>query len=269
MSKKIDFSLHKENIINSYNNGIGCIKLSKFYNCSYSTIIKFLKDNNIVTKPTGNYQKYSMVDNYFNVIDNSNKSYILGLLYADGNVHTKRNMVSITVHEKDIELLDFIKSEICKDIKTYIDRVIYKKLCFSNKKLKEDLIKLGCMPNKTHFLQFPTEEQVPKEFIFDFIRGYFDGDGSMSVSSLSFTGKIEFLEKIHNELNVNSKYKCYIRHPERNNNIGSVFYSGNNVYNIYKQLYYNDSNFYLKRKCMKIKNYLIKTKKIQNENLYL
>ena len=36
------------------------------------------------------------------------------------------------------------------------------RITVTNKKLHEDLIKLGCIPNKSLILQFPSEEQVPK-----------------------------------------------------------------------------------------------------------
>ena len=43
-----------------------------------------------------------------------------------------------------------------------------------------DLIKQGCVPNKSLILTFPNKHQVPKNLINHFIRGYFDGDGSIS-----------------------------------------------------------------------------------------
>ena len=45
----------------------------------------------------------------------------------------------------------------------------------------EDLIKLGCVPNKSLTVKFPTEEQVPKEFLSSFILGLIDGDGSIGI----------------------------------------------------------------------------------------
>lgn len=50
----------------------------------------------------------------------------------------------------------------------------------SNNEFKNDLIKLGCCPQKSLILKFPTAEQVPENFIIPFIRGYFDGDGCLS-----------------------------------------------------------------------------------------
>lgn len=44
----------------------------------------------------------------------------------------------------------------------------------------EDLIKQGCIPNKSLVLTFPNKHQVPENLINHFIRGYFDGDGSIS-----------------------------------------------------------------------------------------
>ena len=43
-----------------------------------------------------------------------------------------------------------------------------------------DLIKQGCVPNKSLILTFPNKHQVPENLINHFIRGYFDGDGSIN-----------------------------------------------------------------------------------------
>ena len=42
-----------------------------------------------------------------------------------------------------------------------------------------DLNKLGVVERKSLILTFPTEQQVPKHLMPHFIRGYFDGDGSV------------------------------------------------------------------------------------------
>lgn len=50
----------------------------------------------------------------------------------------------------------------------------------NDKQLHQDLETLGIIPNKTYEgLSFP---DIPQEFYPDFIRGYFDGDGSISYS---------------------------------------------------------------------------------------
>ena len=66
-----------------------------------------------------------------------------------------------------------------------------------SQKTVEDLKKLGCVENKSLILTFPTEQQVPKEFVYDFIRGYFDGDGSITNCNgnynLNFVGTKSFI----------------------------------------------------------------------------
>lgn len=44
--------------------------------------------------------------------------------------------------------------------------------------MHDDLIKHGCIPNKSLKLKFPTT--VPDKLIRHFVRGYFDGDGSIA-----------------------------------------------------------------------------------------
>lgn len=63
-----------------------------------------------------------------------------------------------------------------------------------------DLIKLGCIPNKSLYIKYP---EIPNHLNRHFIRGYFDGDGSIiynenndALSAHLCSGSFEFLESI-------------------------------------------------------------------------
>jgi hypothetical protein len=66
---------------------------------------------------------------------------------------------------------------------------------------------LGGTENKSLTLEFP---EVPKEYLPDFIRGYFDGDGSIMrlknnrVNSAFTCGSKKFLIKLHQALKENA-----------------------------------------------------------------
>ena len=62
---------------------------------------------------------------------------------------------------------------------TILNKGKYYQLSLRSKIICEDLKKLGCLQKKSKILVFPTESQVPKNLIHHFIRGYFDGDGSV------------------------------------------------------------------------------------------
>ena len=117
-------------------------------------------------------------DDYFETIDTEDKAYFLGLLFADGNVYTARYRVQITLANEDAYILKAFADCIGYTGKMYIDREKYSKLILPSKKMCADLTRLGCTPNKSLTLQFPTE--VPDELMHHFIRGYFDGDGHIS-----------------------------------------------------------------------------------------
>ncbi|MFQ5405560.1 MAG: LAGLIDADG family homing endonuclease [Candidatus Micrarchaeia archaeon] len=53
----------------------------------------------------------------------------------------------------------------------------------------EDLIQLGCLTRKSNRFSFPT---VPSSFLKHFVRGYFDGDGSIMINKPN-TLKIRFV----------------------------------------------------------------------------
>ena len=84
----------------------------------------------------------------------------------------------------------------------------------SNKHLSETFAKLGVASNKTFSLTFP--RWLKEEYIKDFIRGYFDGDGSIAKNKNKVRATIisteDFCWGIKNYLdsiNINSKiYHC-------------------------------------------------------------
>ena len=50
-------------------------------------------------------RKYTLNENYFEEIDSSNKSYILGFIYADGSINKQKNSLTICLSEKDKDVL--------------------------------------------------------------------------------------------------------------------------------------------------------------------
>jgi hypothetical protein len=60
----------------------------------------------------------------------------------------------------------------------YVD-TLFVGFLVGGKMLSEDLEKNGVPPNKTRVHEYPTEEQVPNEFLRELTRGYFDGDGTI------------------------------------------------------------------------------------------
>ena len=76
------------------------------------------------------------------------------------------------------------------------------RLSVCNKHFKEQLITLGCVPRKSLILTFPSITIFKnKELVYDFIRGYVDGDGCLTFSkngrlNLSVLGTKEFLTGI-------------------------------------------------------------------------
>lgn len=128
--------------------------------------------------------KYSLNHNYFDVIDNEEKAYCLGFLFADGNVCKNGYYINIDLAKCDVGVLDYFVSLMYSEkppyIKRQIDNCQYLKLTISSKHMAHVLIEHGCVPAKTKVLEFPRHDVLPQKLYRHFIRGYFDGDGSIT-----------------------------------------------------------------------------------------
>lgn len=203
--------------------------------------------------------KHTINDFYFNEIDTEDKAYFLGLLYADGCIVKNRNRISIKLQEQDKHILDtfliylnYSKPLVLKkysEIKsTYNNQYL---LYIDNKNIRDNLILHGCVPNKSQLIRFPN---IKKSLLNHFIRGYFDGDGSVFNDKygnmrFSLTSNLEFLESIQNILvencNLNTTKIC------KTGNVYSLHYGGNKLCNRIKKFLYKDATIYLKRKKLK------------------
>ncbi|MCK9445636.1 hypothetical protein M0Q50_01945 [bacterium] len=226
---------------------------------SNRVIRRVVIENNIISKSS---KIYNVNENYFENIDTEEKSYWLGFLYADGYVRMKNDRsgeLKLKLKRSDKNHIELFKkclgsthkitdgiSNVTVSGRTYTS--LYSVISIYNKKIVQDLMNIGCTNNKTFNINMPL---LKNDFIRHFIRGYFDGDGTIckykKKSIFSFTsGSLIFLEQIQNIMCENitlnklkiSNYKSYHRFG---------WTMKNDINNIYSYLYDN-TNIYLNRK---------------------
>lgn len=229
-------------------------------NIDWSTAKRDLIARNIEIQKTRNQYNSSngISNNLFKEINDSDSAYWLGFLYADGSIRQDRNEITLDLQEQDRKVVEDFH-DYCKNKNSIREHIInrngksYKSYVsgFSNSVVKENLIRLGCVPKKSLILTFPNEQQVPQEFIYDFVRGYIDGDGYIQYDFEKYRYRIiilgtkEFLQGLMKRLNL-FEY-CSI-----NQDINSKIYSltisnKENVFNLLIKLYEN-SKYHLQRK---------------------
>lgn len=145
--------------------------------CSRQLVLKIWRKNGLSGKDN---RQYYFNFSYFNQVDTSNKAYIIGLLASDGNLYKRDNhqgQIQILLHKNDEKLLKDIVKEIGGD-KPLCYFKDYVTLTINSDKIYNDLLKIGLYDDKTYSINM-NNINIPEEFKFDFIRGYFDGDGSI------------------------------------------------------------------------------------------
>lgn len=175
---------------------------------SKNMIYSFCYHNNLIIKKLSqqekskiqsqNARKYKINQDYFKTWS-SNMAYILGLWFADGCIYNGK-CFDITLHSKDKYILKRVAKELAYEgpLYDYVDRQAAR-LNFSCVVMYNDIVNLGGCENKSKTISFPN---VPKEYLADFIRGYFDGDGSVMnlkdnrLNSAIASGSKEFLDKL-------------------------------------------------------------------------
>lgn len=254
-------------IIDKYNKTHSVPQIAEQFDCSADAIRRLLRKKKIklITVQENWKNQYPKNSNYFEKIDSKDKAYWLGFLYADGYNNNQRGQIRINLMKSDGEHL----KKFLNCIKAYNTPIKYSKkedkntgkiyegayISFVDRKISDDLCKLGCIPKKSLVLDFPSEDILPKEYIYHFIRGYFDGDGSLYIINtkhksnlvyfcMNITGTEKFLNKVKVLL---GKDNVALEHKENH----CVLHIGGNkqIKKILNNLYQgSDSNIELARK---------------------
>ena len=200
-------------------------------------------------------RKYSLNETFFKNINNENKAYWLGFIAADGGIRDRKGSraLAIELSIKDEKHLLKLKKNI-----GYSGPLYYKKarnsggpsvmLQLASKKMVLDLAEYGIVENKTLTLNPPTN--LRENLIRHWIRGMFDGDGSVSYNKDGYSrgqffgtkSVIKFIVKnIPSTKTVSKKKNCQ-----------GYYHSFTATQKLYYYLY-NNASTYLERKKMKFK----------------
>lgn len=225
---------------------------------THNVILNILKDRDVeITHKT-----YKFNEHYFDVIDDENKAYIMGLLYADGCNHYDRGVLSLSLQEEDKHILDEINLLLGNKKPLIFENLSKKNINFHNqyrinlfsRHLCNIMNIYGMTPKKSLTLTFPS--WLRKDLYRHFIRGYVDGDGCIywnrttNQSSVSMVGTEMFLNEVSNILHNNG---IFVKVHSNHNVKELTTTSRVDTVKLITFLYYN-SNLKLNRKYDKCEN---------------
>jgi len=202
--------------------------------------------------------KLKVDENYFKKWS-SNMAYILGFIFADGNItkvthNGSSDKLSFGVNNRDIDILKKIKEEFSAGQTLSIGKK-YVHFSIHSQVIVDDLKKLGVSYRKSLRKSPGKIPKVPKKYTRDFIRGIVDGDGSISFDkrkypTLNICGKKEIITFIRNhflsKFNIYSKI-AQAKHYGKKYNLFYITYRCNSAKTLINYLYTN-ADLYLERK---------------------
>lgn len=264
-----------QKIILTYLSGLDTYQTANEHQCSQTFVMNVLKKSKIPKRSTQSYtRKYITNENFFNSITDEKRAYFLGLMYADGNNYVRAPHsyeVSIKLQAQDKPILEKFRDIIVPDLelKTVIDKQTLNKhylFKINSKKMSEQLSALGCVPNKSLILQFPNF--IKDDLLNHFIRGYFDGDGTIYHKKPKITGQINYIigitsskmfcESIKNilEPQLSVHFSIKLSRPKTNQITTTLSVGGNQQVKKILDWLYKDATIYLPRKYEKYQEFL-------------
>lgn len=221
-----------------------------------NTIINIVERNGIKSRPRGVTTYFDK--EYFRTIDTEAKAYYLGLLLTDGNVFkmkrkTDQYKIQLSLKYDDVDVVQKFKEELGATTKiSHYNKNGRNECTFSvhSKEMAHDLSKYGLHERKT--FEAELTNLVPKELYTHYIRGIFDGDGTVYIRSK--TNQLVF--GFYGTHKLVSQVKQYLIEQIgiRDNSIYDkdtvsfvTFTRKQDVINFYN-LIYSNSHFYLDRK---------------------
>lgn len=129
-----------------------------------------------------------------------NMAYILGYFYADGGLENSPNIrgryIRFTSTDKELiertrKLMGSEHTIVCDQRTGYKTRYL---LRIGNIELYNSMEKIGLTPNKSNTMTLP---YIPAKYLSHFLRGYFDGDGCVSIERQALLDGTKSIKRLH------------------------------------------------------------------------
>lgn len=254
--------------IDDYVNSLESVGASaKRFGINSQSLSKDLKELDLYdeSRKGKSIKKYN--ERIFDTIDTEEKAYWLGFIFADGYIYSspieeKKSRTDwnfeLCASGTDKEHMEKFAKFIGYTKELKITKADNKgntrcRVCLSSQHLWETLNSYGCTPRKSLTLKFPSLNIFKDEsLVWDFIRGYIDGDGCISYATkdhskmlLSLLGTEDFLNSIQDVFS--TKYTLEYNHNDKNSKTRVLEIACRPGLNILHKLY-SHSKIYLKRK---------------------
>ncbi|HDR4736814.1 TPA: LAGLIDADG family homing endonuclease [Bacillus cereus] len=246
---KLDYM--KDELIRMYQSGMSLYAISKATG-EYVQAIATTLDRYIERIPK---KVIKINPDYFESIDCEEKAYFLGFIAADGALVDNGQgvmVLTISIKEDDRIILEKLKECLGSEHNIQILSRGQVRLSLANKKLTSDLMKHGIEQRKS-LTMGKMLHHIPEEHRRHFIRGYFDGDGSVFTCTtgrpgsprttryIGIRGTKEFLEEIQEYCGIKGTIQF-------NTGTHQLRCGAEADVTRFRELIYNDSTFCLERK---------------------
>lgn len=159
-------------------------EISSILGCCESSVTRILKKYGLSLSK----RKYDVDETFFEKINTPEKAHFLGWLASDGTVGKQGYIFSLYVQKRDEDIIDTLLKSCNSNHKIRTvsnDRAgqLFKShqpivgFSIGSKKMVSDLRRLGLNEGKSYNITWPP---IPENMDKYFIRGYFEGDGSIS-----------------------------------------------------------------------------------------
>ena len=173
-------------------------------------------------KATGEAYCFRQYDErFFQSIDTPEKAYFLGLLASDGNISPRLTVVRIALKAIDQDILECFRECLGPDAPVLRDKIPkikgvenypQKVLALSRIAMVEDLFRWGVTTNKSLTLKIRCEALRDKHLCASFLRGVWDGDGSITERRFKVTtGSADFALQLQEMIALVSQHKLPIK----------------------------------------------------------
>lgn len=199
----------------------------------------------------------SFNEHYFDEINSHNKAYFLGFLMADGYICKTpySYQVGIGLKLEDKYILEKLKKEVNSETNISEYKNSCKLVLTGSEHIFNTLKSYGFDEDKSH--KDYTIPNIPEEYFSSFVRGYFDGDGCItikatgySVTSICCNSKIfldSLCEVLTNKYNI-PDVRVKFEQGKRKNPLYVMYITTKENQNLFKKFIYQNTEIKLERK---------------------